>query len=32
MKKSEDDFSFFMSDGFLGIWGYESSTGKWWYD
>ena len=26
------DFAFNMSDGFMGIWGYESSTAKWWYD
>jgi len=31
-RPSENNFSFFMSDGFLGIWGYESSSGKWWYD
>jgi len=29
---SEDDFTFNTSDGSLGICGYESSTGKWWYD
>jgi len=27
-----DSYSFYLSDGFLGVWGYNSQKGKWWYD
>lgn len=31
-KEEEDYFSFYFSDGFLGVWGYNSNSKKWWYD
>ena len=31
-KPVEKGYIFYLSDGYLGIWGYESWTNKWWYD
>jgi len=31
-EREKDSFSFFFSDGFIGVIGYSSKNSKWWYD